>query len=232
MKKICKYCGTVYDGDPGGSCCPECAAEQRETTLRPRECRLCGATFSGGPRAWYCPSCGAERKREYDRQYKRTGSARKLGSTDLCTVCGKPYIVKSGRQKYCPACAPEAIRQIDNAQSRAWNAVNTTPADRKFVRNAASAPIPCSVCGKLFVPTAPSKTCSPECGQKLHSRKMSQWESDHRKERNAYRRKFNDRHIGDTDTCVDCGKTYIITNGRQKRCPDCSKYIRKEKKDD
>ena len=48
MKRICKYCGKEYDGDPGSSCCPDCAAAQRATTLRPRTCRQCGVTFDGG----------------------------------------------------------------------------------------------------------------------------------------------------------------------------------------
>ena len=26
MRRICKYCGKEYDGDPGSSCCPDCAA--------------------------------------------------------------------------------------------------------------------------------------------------------------------------------------------------------------
>ena len=71
VKRICKYCGQEYDGDPGGSCCPICAASQRKTTLRPRFCRTCGVTFIGGPRAWYCPSCRKERQRE-QKQKQRT----------------------------------------------------------------------------------------------------------------------------------------------------------------
>ena len=27
MRKQCKYCGKQYDGDPGSSCCPDCAAK-------------------------------------------------------------------------------------------------------------------------------------------------------------------------------------------------------------
>lgn len=29
MKKICKYCGATYDGDPGSSACPDCVAARK-----------------------------------------------------------------------------------------------------------------------------------------------------------------------------------------------------------
>lgn len=89
--------------------------------IKDRVCRQCGAVFPGGPRAWYCPICRAERAKEANRRYKSSGAARPLGSTDICTVCGKPYTVNSARQKYCPECAYEAVRAADRPASRAWN---------------------------------------------------------------------------------------------------------------
>lgn len=89
--------------------------------VKDRTCRQCGAVFSGGPRAWYCPACRSVRAKEADRRRKASGIARPLGSTDICTVCGKPYVVRSSRQKYCPDCAYEAVRAVDRPASRAWN---------------------------------------------------------------------------------------------------------------
>lgn len=89
--------------------------------VKDRVCRQCGAVFQGGPRAWYCPACREERRHDADRRHKSKGTMRPLGSTDICTVCGKPYTVKSARQKYCPACAYEAVRAVDRPESRAWN---------------------------------------------------------------------------------------------------------------
>ena len=89
--------------------------------VKDRVCRQCGAAFSGGPRAWYCPACRSERQREQNRRHKAKGPDRLLGSTDICTVCGKPYVVRSSRQKYCPDCAYEAVRAVDRPASRAWN---------------------------------------------------------------------------------------------------------------
>lgn len=188
MRRICKYCGATYDGDPGGSCCPSCAAAHRAVTLRERVCKTCGALFLGGPRAWYCPTCRAERRKEADRRAKRNGAARPLGSTDLCEICGKPYTVNSGRQRYCPDCAPEAIRTVDNAQSRAWAAEHTTPEQRREARRAAAASIPCAVCGRLFVPTSAALTCSEGCSRELAKQRAQTWEGEHREERNADRR--------------------------------------------
>lgn len=89
--------------------------------IKDRVCRQCGAVFQGGPRAWYCPECRADRAREASRRHKSKGTIRPLGSLDNCSVCGKPYVVKSARQKYCPECAYDAVREVDRPASRAWN---------------------------------------------------------------------------------------------------------------
>ena len=186
MERICKYCGRQYSGAPGSSACPDCVAAQKKTTLRTRICRECGRSFSGGPRAWYCPECRAERVKEKDRGYHRNGPARQLGSIDQCKICGNDYIVKSGTQRYCPKCAPEQYREIDRQQSKAWYTANASPAKRKTIRQASSAAIPCVVCGKLFVPTDRSLTCSPECRSAYQSASSSTWERANRPSRNAY----------------------------------------------
>ena len=189
MLKICKYCGKQYEGDSGGSCCPDCAAAQRSTTIRDRVCRTCGAVFPGGPRAWYCPTCRAERRRKADREYKareRVNKVRKLGSTDFCTVCGKPYTVTSSLQRYCPDCAPEAVRELDREASKAWNRANTTADQRREVRIAAIAEIPCVICGKNFVPRNNALTCSKECSKALLAKNMAKYERQHSEERNKH----------------------------------------------
>lgn len=186
--RVCKYCGRQYEGDSGSSACPDCVAANRKTTVRPRTCVVCGVTFPGGPAAKFCPACLAQRKRERDAARRKTGTLRPLGSTDKCQVCGADYIVASGSQKYCPACAAAAVRKIDNAQSRRWNAENTTPEDRQAVRRAATAQIPCAVCGTLFTPKGKAKTCSPECKKALQKQTMAATEKRNRESRNQYHR--------------------------------------------
>lgn len=188
VRRICKYCGLEYDGDPGGSACPACVAKIRSTSVRPRTCVDCGARFDGGPSALRCPVCRAERKRELDRRRRKQGTARPLGTTDLCQVCGQPYVVTGGLQKYCPACAETAIRDKDRAKSLQWNRDNTTPELRREERQKQTAALICVVCGKPFVPDSRSRTCSPECSSQLAKRNNAAWESRHRLERNAYRK--------------------------------------------
>lgn len=196
MRRICKYCGSGYDGDPGGSCCPDCAAKQRATSIRDRVCRQCGAIFPGGPRAWYCPICRAERQREAEKRHRQRGTARPIGSTDLCVVCGKPYIVNGSRQRYCPDCAPEAVRESNRANSRAWNREHQTPEGRRELKKAASAAVPCAVCGKLFVPNTAAITCSPDCARENRKRNQAAWEQAHKEDRNAYHRERKAKRSG------------------------------------
>lgn len=131
MLLTCRICGKSYDGKASSSTvCPECAAEARKTTIRPRVCRMCGQTFPGGPRAWYCPECRADRKKELARKRRETGTLRPLKSTDICARCGKEYIVNSGRQRYCPDCAAEATKDVVAAHKREYFRTVETPRRR------------------------------------------------------------------------------------------------------
>lgn len=188
MKRICKYCGKEYDGDPGSSACPECAERVKKSVVRSRVCRQCGREFPGGPRAWYCPECRAERQRETSARCKRSGAQRPLGSMDKCAVCGKEYVVKSGLQKYCPECAHEAVRSIDRKQSIEWQQKNTTPEQRKAQRKAATAEIECVICGKMFTPSSSAITCSKECSKRLAQRNHASFEAKNHERRLQYQR--------------------------------------------
>ena len=135
-----------------------------QSTLGDRVCKQCGITFLGGPRAWYCPGCRLERRREMDARRHRTGSARHLGDTDKCVVCGADYIVTGGNQRYCPNCAPSAVAEKDRQQSLEWYAENK--AEYNPVRNQRRRKneAVCTVCGKTFHQHGiPVKVCSDEC---------------------------------------------------------------------
>lgn len=169
MRQIkCWNCGKILLAEKEATLCPECRAELKSnSTLLPRKCRSCGATFIGGPRAWYCPECRIERQRKASRDCKdrlKLGKTRKIGSTDLCTKCGKEYVVSGGNQKYCPDCSADAVREIDRQQSRAWAQENREAIKaRKSVlsKNRKT----CVVCGCQFYSGSPSVTCSPECAK-------------------------------------------------------------------
>lgn len=186
MKRICKYCGKTYEGDPGSSACPECAERVKKSVVRIRVCTVCGREFPGYPSSRYCPECRAERKREQKRRYNRGSSERPLGSIDKCSVCGKDYVVKAGTQKYCPKCSHEAIREKDREKSLKWNRENTTPEQRKTERKSASAEIECVICGKRFVPTSRTAVCSDDCRKQLIKQRQAEYERKSREYRNQY----------------------------------------------
>lgn len=191
MRRICRTCKVEYEGDPGSTLCPACVRAQKSTTIRTRTCRTCGTPFPGGPRAWYCPACRAGRQRAQSRDYHRRKAAdkvRAIGSEDLCTVCGKPYAVASGRQRYCPDCAPEAQAAADRQQALAYYAAHRDPDTRREQRKAHAAELLCVICGKPYIPTDASKTCSAACSAELARRSCARWESNHKPQRNAYRR--------------------------------------------
>lgn len=235
MLRICKYCGREYEGAPHSSACPDCVRQRKSSTIRPRTCRQCGAQFPGGPRAWYCPQCRRERKLAQARARQKNGPARPLGSIDRCIVCGGEYVVVNGLQKYCPKCAPEATRAIDREQARQWNRENTTPDQRREERKAAAAAIPCAVCGKPFVPTDSSITCSRECSAELARRNAAAYERAHRESRN---RDQVDRRSAKAagmslqayrdaaKQCVICGKRFLGRSNRVVCSPACLRVLK------
>lgn len=173
MRRCCKYCGAIYDGDKSSVSCPACAKTHKKTTTAVRICLACGAAFPGGPAAKYCEDCRAERRRQQKMEAMkrcRAGTARHLGSTAYCIACGAPYTVASSSQRYCPDCAPEKLLEHDRAASRAWYAENANPEQIQEARRASAAPIACPICGELFIPVYHKKTCSPACAAELKRR--------------------------------------------------------------
>lgn len=118
--------------------------------------------------------------RERDRKIKQTGPVRKLGSTDMCEVCGNTYTVTCGLQKYCPGCAKDAVRAIDRVQSleyyhRNKEQINHVRNQRRRKTNV------CVICGKEFLANGKcTNTCSPEC----HAIIKKEWQRKADKKRN------------------------------------------------
>jgi uncharacterized Zn ribbon protein len=191
MQRTCLNCGKRFEGRNDATLCADCAAASKASrVVRKRICRTCGKEFDGGPRAWYCPECRAERQKAQSREYKqrkRMGNVRNIGSEDICTICGKKYVVQGGLQKYCPECAAEAVKEIDRAQSRQWNRKNIDMDIKHAARELAAAERTCVVCGKSFVPHSSAITCSKECSKELARRNAAQYEKEHSKERNQRR---------------------------------------------
>lgn len=132
--------------------------------MYPRICRQCGSNFEGGPRAWFCPVCRKERQKKRDKEYKKNGAVRHLGSIDTCVACGMKYIVEGGLQKYCKKCAPKEISEIDQKQGLEWyyenkDWVNPLRNEKRRVKNKK-----CIICGKEFPCDGTARNvCSDAC---------------------------------------------------------------------
>lgn len=164
--KACKHCGrTFVPASKYTYLCPECHANAKSSgVVQDRQCRQCGAVFPGGPRAWYCPNCRKDRQREQQRKHDRNGSARLLGSTDLCIRCGSAYTVASGRQKYCPACAAVAVSETVRAHKRQYAAERSAQIAEYKAEMSSNRHV-CIVCGSVYDSDVPNVTCSQACAK-------------------------------------------------------------------
>lgn len=176
-KRLCKQCGNIFVGDADSLLCPSCAKVSRANTVRTRICVDCGRSFEGGPRAKRCPECRKIALREYNKRFKQVGPQRTLGSLDICSMCGKSYVVVGGRQKYCPECQREALLNWQREHKKEYNKLPECLAkvhNRRHQRQKI-----CEYCLKPFWSPAPSNYCSDHCREQ--GRKFRQCEADIRR---------------------------------------------------
>ena len=97
-----------------------------------------------------------------NKRCKMSKTVRRIGSTDICSVCGKEYTVNGARQKYCKDCAEEATKKVVRAHKIEYNRAHkeTLYPHKEKMRNNGYV---CVVCGKVFDKSTPTVTCSPEC---------------------------------------------------------------------
>lgn len=70
---------------------------------------MCGNEFkTNANHAEFCPECRKQRQKErsneYQRKLKNNETVMRIGSTQNCIECGKPFVVHSGSQKVCEDC--------------------------------------------------------------------------------------------------------------------------------
>lgn len=147
--------------------------------IQERICKTCGRSFQGGPRAYYCIACRTERQKSRDRDRKKNGPNRPLGSTDKCEKCGKDYIVNAGLQRFCPECRPEHTLEYDRYTSIDFYRKNSDTINavrnprRRKKRN-------CEWCGKEYEAVTRTNTCSAECRRKLRNKKWNEHDKKRR----------------------------------------------------
>lgn len=185
-QKICKDCGKIFLCSSCDTClCSDChAAAQKAAQFRSLTCSTCGKEFVGAPSSKYCPVCAREAKRQASAKCKHSMTKRPIGSTDICTVCGKPYIVLSGNQRYCKDCSAAATKAAIAAHKKAYAAAHKEEiaARRKAARIDRKV---CVICGKTFGGT-PSVTCSPECAKEYKHQRQVYFDSKRRNQHSVF----------------------------------------------
>lgn len=194
--RVCQECGEQFYGSQDMHYCQECARKRKKDVVRPRICIDCGNEFLGGPRARRCPACADIARREAQVARRKNGTSRPLGSTDQCLICGKDYIVKSGRQKYCPDCQRDAMLGWQKEHKKGY-AAESGQNKKKQERRKNQEKI-CAYCGRTFSTSTASNLCSDYCRKeqnKLNSCKADIKKGNHRNlqeyldKRDAYREK-------------------------------------------
>ncbi len=87
-------------------------------------CEMCGKTFiSTAKRARFCPDCRKIRGRlSAQRHMEKLASGeqtRRIGSVQICEVCGNEFILNSGSQRYCENCRDEYQKQRKREYNKA-----------------------------------------------------------------------------------------------------------------
>lgn len=176
-QRLCARCGKIYLSDNVDSrLCPDCVNHSRKTVTVKRVCTVCGASFDGYPRSKYCPDCAIEARRARDRQQKRAGAKRPIGSTDTCDACGKPYTVSGGLQRYCPDCAAAAVRENVLRHKRDQRTKNRDVLNARHQDLRGGRRRICVVCSKPFASSRPTITCSPECASEHRSQQQKKYD--------------------------------------------------------
>lgn len=190
-QKVCQVCGKPFYGGTDCYYCPACARDKKlDTVVRIRTCQDCGVEFYGGPRARRCPACAYKAQQETNRRYHKNGSKRSLGSIDKCTVCGKEYIVTSGRQKYCSdECQRKGVLEWQRIHKKGYH--QSSGQDIKKIQRRAQTQKICIYCLKPFVSDIPSNLCSDYC--RTEQKKLIQCMSDIKRGYNRDLKKYEDK---------------------------------------
>lgn len=189
--KPCQICGKPFYGGADCHYCPECArAKKLDTVVRFRSCQDCGTEFYGGPRARRCPDCAYKAQQETSRRHKKTGTARPLGSIDKCAVCGKEYIVKSGRQKYCSdICMRQGVLAWQREHKRGYHKASGQNIKKQERRNQKKKV--CAYCLRTFTSNTSSGLCSDYC--RMEHKKLLQCKADIARGYNRDLKKYEDK---------------------------------------
>lgn len=161
-QRVCQVCGKAFWGVYDAHYCVECAENLKgSSVMRIRTCADCGADFPGGPRAKRCPECRVIARRKGQKEYRKNGTARPLGSTDKCKICGNIYTVSSSRQLYCAECKREANLEWQREHKKGyWRKPDILERRQEKRENQQKV---CVYCLRHFKSNKPESYCSDYC---------------------------------------------------------------------
>lgn len=185
-ERVCQVCGNSFFGGKDIFYCPGCArAKKLDTVVQIRTCKDCGIEFYGGPRAMRCPDCAHKAQQETSRRHKKRGTMRPLGSNDKCVICGKEYIVVSGRQKYCSDfCQRKGVLEWQREHKKGYSKASRQDIKKQERRNQVQKV--CVYCLRTFKSDKPTNLCSDYC--KSEQKKIKLCESDMKR---GYKRNYS-----------------------------------------
>ena len=189
--RVCQLCGMPFYGGTDCHYCPACArAKKLDTVVRIRTCQDCNMEFFGGPRARRCPGCAIRARQKTAQERRKNGTKRPLGSIDKCVICGKDYIVTSGRQKYCSdACQRKGVLEWQREHKRGYHKISGQDTKREERRK--SQKKICVYCLCPFVSSTPTNLCSDYC--RKEQKKLMQCIADIKRGRNRDLNKYEEK---------------------------------------
>lgn len=208
---VCLICGKPIPKGQKRYCSTECRLEAGKRYIRKstgikrkgaiytlKTCPDCGAEVMLHGSAYRCPTCqyavDRQRARESQARYK-AGKTRRIGSIDICSVCGKEYTVESGMQKYCPDCREEAALEARRKYARERAKKIQEDPEKKEKRNEARRHLmpahreTCKQCGKDFFTDAYEMYCSQECKDAARNEYIKKYNQEHAAERSASKKR-------------------------------------------
>lgn len=245
--RVCAVCGKALTGRQKRYCGEECRMKAasiwalenykpvrgKQGLYREQICINCGKPYYGHIKQKRCNTCREEHKRHLLQEYKRMeklGKTRKIGSTDTCEMCGKPYIVMSGMQRYCKKCAPIAVAENIRSKARERTAKyykdETHREEKAESRRLKVFDIKsCDICGLVFVPHGNQEYCSKKCSDEA----LKRWNRTYYDNRKRSRKEKKEVIFRE---CAICGKEFVISNSNERYCSDaCRRESEKAKQE-
>ena len=175
-KRACQVCGKSFYGSVDCFYCAKCSQQKKnDTVIKIRVCQDCNVKFYGGPRAIRCPNCAHNAQRETNRQHKKSGTKRPIGSIDKCVICGSDYTVASGRQKYCSdACQRKGVLEWQREHKKNYHKISGQDIQKQQRRNDTKKI--CAYCLRSFSTNTTSNFCSDYC--RIEQKKLQQCIAD------------------------------------------------------